>query len=33
VCGHCRWTSPLAPHPGGQILDVDARAIVLVAPM
>jgi Icc-related predicted phosphoesterase len=30
VCGHCHWPSPLAAHANGQILNVDARVIVLV---
>jgi Icc protein len=29
VCGHFHWESPLSRHPGGQILNVDARVIVL----
>jgi Icc-related predicted phosphoesterase len=29
VCGHLPWESPLSCHPGGQILNVDARVIVL----
>lgn len=31
VCGHVHWPSPLARHPGGAILNVDARVVVLVA--
>ena len=30
VCGHCHWPLPLAEHPNGQFLNVDARVIVLV---
>lgn len=31
ICGHVHWDSPLAVHgDGGQILNVDARAVVLV---
>jgi 3',5'-cyclic-AMP phosphodiesterase len=29
VCGHCHWDEPLSVNPGGQILNVDARVIVL----
>jgi 3',5'-cyclic-AMP phosphodiesterase len=32
ICGHDHWRVPLAGHPGGQILNVDARVLVLVAP-
>lgn len=32
ICGHDHWGSPLAAHPRGQILNVDARVVVLVAP-
>lgn len=32
VCGHDHWRAPLAGHARGQILNVDGRAIVLVAP-
>jgi Icc-related predicted phosphoesterase len=32
ICGHDHWRSPLARHAAGQILNVDARAVVLVAP-
>jgi len=32
VCGHDHWHAPLAEHAGGQILNVDARVVVLVAP-
>ncbi|HET9625016.1 MAG TPA: hypothetical protein VFP84_26795 [Kofleriaceae bacterium] len=32
VCGHDHWRAPLASHAHGQILNVDGRAIVLVAP-
>lgn len=32
ICGHEHWGEPLAEHPGGQILNVDARVVVLVAP-
>jgi Icc-related predicted phosphoesterase len=31
VCGHVHWPRPLARHRGGAILNVDARAVVLVA--
>lgn len=30
ICGHVHWPRPLAEHAGGQILNVDARVIVLV---
>lgn len=29
VCGHCHWDEPLASHGAGQLLNVDARCIVL----
>jgi len=29
ICGHVHWDDPLARHAGGQILNVDARVIVL----
>ena len=29
VCGHCHWDAPLASHETGQILNVDARCVVL----
>jgi Icc protein len=29
VCGHCHWDEPLASHASGQILNVDARCVVL----
>ena len=29
VCGHSHWDEPLASHASGQILNVDARAVVL----
>jgi len=32
ICGHDHWRDPLTHHDHGQILNVDARAIVLVAP-
>jgi len=32
ICGHEHWRAPLASHPRGQILNVDARVVVLVAP-
>jgi len=32
ICGHDHWRVPLAEHPHGQILNVDARVVVLVAP-
>jgi len=32
ICGHEHWRVPLAAHPHGQILNVDARVVVLVAP-
>lgn len=32
VCGHDHWEAPLAQHAHGQILNVDARVVVLVAP-
>ena len=31
VCGHCHWKMPLAEHARGQILNVDARVIVLAS--
>lgn len=31
VCGHDRWQPPLAHHAAGQILNVDARVVVLQA--
>jgi len=32
VCGHCHWAEPLAElEGGGQVLNVDARAVVLTA--
>lgn len=31
VCGHCHWEQPLAEHTRGQILNVDARVVVLTA--
>jgi 3',5'-cyclic-AMP phosphodiesterase len=31
ICGHVHWGDPLARHRAGQILNVDARVIVLVA--
>lgn len=31
VCGHVHWPHPLATHKRGAILNVDARAVVLVA--
>jgi Icc-related predicted phosphoesterase len=31
ICGHDHWRQPLAEHARGQILNVDARVIVLVA--
>jgi Icc protein len=30
VCGHSHWEQPLATHESGQILNVDARAVVLL---
>lgn len=30
VCGHSHWEDPLAIHDSGQILNVDARAVVLL---
>ena len=30
ICGHFHWESPLSCHPGGQILNVDSRVIVLM---
>ncbi|MEO8699863.1 MAG: metallophosphoesterase [Kofleriaceae bacterium] len=30
ICGHRHWDDPLAEHAGGQILNVDARVVVLV---
>ncbi|HET7501588.1 MAG TPA: metallophosphoesterase [Kofleriaceae bacterium] len=32
VCGHDHWRVPLAGHDRGQILNVDARVVVLIAP-
>jgi Icc protein len=32
ICGHDHWQVPLAAHGHGQILNVDARVVVLVAP-
>jgi len=32
ICGHEHWRVPLASHAHGQILNVDARVVVLVAP-
>jgi len=32
ICGHDHWRSPLAEHARGQILNVDARVVVLRAP-
>jgi 3',5'-cyclic-AMP phosphodiesterase len=29
ICGHVHWHDPLAGHPGGQILNVDTRVVVL----
>jgi len=29
VCGHRHWDTPLVTHPRGQILNVDARVVVL----
>jgi Icc protein len=29
VCGHCHWDVPLASHASGQVLNVDARCVVL----
>jgi 3',5'-cyclic-AMP phosphodiesterase len=29
ICGHCHWDDPLAEHAAGQILNVDARVVVL----
>ncbi|NVB84934.1 MAG: metallophosphoesterase [Kofleriaceae bacterium] len=31
VCGHCHWKKPLAQLPRGQILNVDARVVILQA--
>jgi Icc-related predicted phosphoesterase len=31
VCGHSHWAEPLASHARGQILNVDARVVVLQA--
>jgi hypothetical protein len=31
VCGHCHWDKPLADSERGQILNVDARVVVLQA--
>jgi hypothetical protein len=30
VCGHSYWEQPLATHESAQILNVDARAVVLL---
>lgn len=30
ICGHDGWTPPVARHPRGQILNVDARVVILV---
>jgi hypothetical protein len=32
ICGHDHWRAPLATHAAGQILNVDTRVVVLVAP-
>jgi len=32
ICGHDHWRAPLAAHAAGQILNVDTRVVVLVAP-
>jgi hypothetical protein len=32
ICGHDHWRVPLADHATGQILNVDTRVVVLVAP-
>jgi len=32
ICGHDHWRVPLASHACGQILNVDARVVVLVSP-
>jgi Icc-related predicted phosphoesterase len=32
ICGHDHWQVPLAHHAHGQILNVDARVVVLIAP-
>jgi len=32
ICGHDHWRVPLATHAAGQILNVDTRVVVLVAP-
>ena len=32
ICGHDHWRAPLAVPTHGQILNVDARVVVLVAP-
>jgi Icc-related predicted phosphoesterase len=32
ICGHDHWRVPLAEHARGQILNVDARVVVLAAP-
>jgi Icc-related predicted phosphoesterase len=29
VCGHVHWENPVARHSGGQVLNVDARIVVL----
>lgn len=31
ICGHAHWATPLAEHAAGQILNVDARAVVLLS--
>lgn len=32
ICGHDHWRMPFATHAAGQILNVDTRVVVLVAP-
>jgi Icc protein len=32
ICGHEHWRAPLAAHAAGQLLNVDTRVVVLVAP-
>jgi len=32
ICGHDHWRVPLAAHATGQILNVDTRVVVLIAP-
>lgn len=32
ICGHDHWRVPLAEHARGQIINVDARVVVLIAP-